>query len=296
MLPTVETLIVTLCSADRRQSILRAIESAKSQTGALVTPVIIINGQRFDPAFRQELEARTDIKVHYRTEGNLIAARKFGRETITAEFYSWLDDDDIYLPGAMEKRLAPMEDDPCVDAVISNGYKKLEGDQWLLFESAEIIAQDPIGALFRHNWLGAAGGLYRTSSISNDFFDASVRSLDMTYLALRLATEKNIHFLNEPTFRKNLTPGSLSTTAAWMIPARDVLRSMLAFPMTKTHRHMLRKKIGDAAHDLSDYYRCEGDVRQAWRNHISSLFAPHGLWRYGAYSRRLFLISAAGQK
>jgi glycosyltransferase involved in cell wall biosynthesis len=288
---TVETLIVTLCSGDRRESILRAIESAQSQPGAAVMPVIVINGQRYDPDFRAQLEARDDIRVHYLTEGNLFAARKFARESVTAAFFCWLDDDDIFLPGAIERRLKPLREDPRIDAVISNGFIREGSDQELLFDGAEVIERDPVAALFGKNWLAAAGGLFRTATISPDYFDASVRSLDMTYLALRLATEKEIRFLNEPTFRKNRSEGSLSTTDAWMLPARDTLQSMFRFPLNMRSRRMLRKKIGAALHDLSDYYRRAGDETQAWHNHLSSLASPGGLWRYGVYTRRLLFLS-----
>ena len=80
-----------------------------------------------------------------------------------------------------------------------------------------------------------------------------------------------------------------------MIPGQEVLRSMLKFPITERHRRMLRKKLGAAQHDLSDYYRSKGDGKRAWRNHLSSLVAPEGLWRYGAYTRKLLSISASAQ-
>lgn len=290
---TVQTLIVTLCSADRRDSILRAIESAQSQRGTDVTPVVVINGQRYRPELREELEARRDITVHYLTEGNLFAARRFAREAVTADYFCWLDDDDIYLPGAMERRLAPMLENPAVDAVIGNGYIREGADRRLLFDSARAIESDPVAALFRQNWLAAAGGLYRTAAISPDYFDPSVRSLDMTHLALRLATEKTLRFLDAPTFRKNKSAGSLSTTDAWMLPAKDTLRAMLEVPMTRRCRRLLREKIGEASHALSDYYRRDGDGSRAWTNHLSSLASPGGMWRYGAYTRRLISLSLA---
>jgi glycosyltransferase involved in cell wall biosynthesis len=291
---TLETLIVTLCSADRRDSILRAIDSVLSQDGGEMIPVIVINGQRYDAKFRQQLEDRKDLRVVYLSEGNLFLARKAAREAVTAEYFSWLDDDDIYFPGAMKKRLAPMVEDPTIDVVISNGIIKEPDTERLLFDSAADVQADPIAALFKQNWLAAGGGLYRTSSIPTDYFDASVRSLDMTHLALRLAIEKNIRFIEDSTFRKNKTPGSVSSTIAWMLPASETLRLMLDFPLSNQHRRMLRTKLGDAQHVLSDYYRQNGNRKDAWRNHLASLASPGGLLKYGAYTRRLIFPSLTG--
>ena len=119
MTATVEVLIPTLCSAERRASIERAIQSVLDQTACIVTPVIVINGSRFDAKLRQALERRPDIRVHYLEEPNLFAARRFARQSVTADFYCWLDDDDVYLPGAIKRRLEALLADASLDAVVS---------------------------------------------------------------------------------------------------------------------------------------------------------------------------------
>ena len=176
-------------------------------------------------------------------------------------------------------------------AQVSNGYVRTEAGQDLLFDSAAAIEVDPIKALLTRNWLAAAGGLYRTSSISEDFFNPSIRSLDMTYLALRLAMEKRICFVDQPTFRKNKTGGSVSTSDAWMLAAKDTLQAMLELPLMAHHRSMLEQKIGAAWHDLADYHCRTGNTYQAWVNHAHCLVAPRGLSRYGGFTGRLMLRS-----
>ncbi|MCL4747051.1 MAG: glycosyltransferase family 2 protein [Burkholderiaceae bacterium] len=289
--PAVEVLMPTLCSAARRASIERAIESILSQTGCVATPVLVINGERFDPQFRSELEQRPGLRVHHLPEPDLFAARRFARRSVSAEFFGWLDDDDVYLQGALQRRLAPLLSDPALDVVVSNGWI-VEGEKTRpLFEDAAAVASAPLAALMKANWLGAAGGLYRTASVSPDYFDASVRSLDMTFLAFRLALERKIAFVAEPTFRKNRTPGSVSASVGWMLPAAGVLERMSTFPMDPALRRALLRKLSAAHHDIAEHYRNRGDAPLAWRHHLRSVSGPSGLWRYGPYTRKLLGLS-----
>ncbi len=285
--PAVEILMPTLCSAARRESIERAIASVLAQTGCVATPVLVINGNRFDPQFRLELEQRPGLRVHYLPEPDLFAARRFARRSVRTEFFGWLDDDDVYLPGALQSRLAPLLSDSTLDVVVSNGWI-VEGEETRpLFDDADTVGRDPLAALMHANWLGAAGGLYRTASVSPDYFDASVRSLDMTFLALRLALERKLAFIAEPTFRKNRTPGSVSASVGWMLPAAGVLERMASLPVDAALRRAIRSKLSAAHHDISEHYRKQGETSLAWRHHLRSISVPSGLWRYGLYTRRL---------
>ena len=119
-LVAIEVLIVSLCLAERRTAILRALETIVSQEGVKATPVIVVNGKRYDPALFEELKARSDLRVIYQEEPSIFLARRLAREKLEAPFFAMLDDDDELLPGALKARLEPLLKDPSLDVVVGN--------------------------------------------------------------------------------------------------------------------------------------------------------------------------------
>ena len=93
------------------------------------------------------------------------------------------------------------------------------------------IRRDPLLSLMRSNWLATASALFRTQSVPADFFDVTIRSNDMTFLAFRLALEKTVTFIDAPTYRKTYSPDSISLTEEWALPALATLEKMLTFSM-----------------------------------------------------------------
>jgi hypothetical protein len=203
-----------------------------------------------------------------------------------------LDDDDELLPGALRARAAALLRDSSVDAVISNGYViEPNGREDLTLDAIDSIRLDPLGQLMTGNWLATASGLFRSTSITEDYFDTTLKSNDMTYLAFRLALEKKIAFLDAPTYRKRYSPDSISLTAAWNLPATDTLEKMLRFEMPALVRRRIRRKLGQLQHDLSSYHLAQGDLWSSWHYHLRSLTQPSGILRYGLFTRKV--IAAA---
>src|SRR5687767_6369859 len=162
----IEVLIVSLCKAERRNSILKALDSVVSQEGVSATPIVVVNGSRYDPLLFDELKARGDMRVVYQTQPSIFLARRLAREKNRAPFFAMLDDDDELLPGALQKRLQPLLDDPALDAVITNGYVMDGTRQQFVLTSVDAIRKDPLGELMSANWLATASGLFRASSIT----------------------------------------------------------------------------------------------------------------------------------
>src|ERR1700757_5142491 len=117
MRPQISVVIATSCEATRREKIRRAISSVLSQQGPPLQLLIIVNGQRYDAALFEELKADSRLKVHYRELGSFPAALKDGRHLAGGEFFTFLDDDDALLPGALGMRLEAVE---TVDWLASN--------------------------------------------------------------------------------------------------------------------------------------------------------------------------------
>src|SRR5262245_24830754 len=123
----ITTIIPTLCEASRARSLLCAIDSVLAASSSPVRLIIVVNGQRFDPELVANLRGRVDIEVVQVAEGSLTRAHLTGRQQVLTPYFSFLDDDDEYLPGALDLRRRALEQDPDADLVVTNGYHYGEG-------------------------------------------------------------------------------------------------------------------------------------------------------------------------
>lgn len=284
-------IIPTMASSRRADLLRRAIRSVTTDQATKAIPIVVANGDDFDPAVLDNLEADRSIRFFHREEDNLPKARNFGRRKVETPYFGFLDDDDEYFSGALSARLRPMLADRSVDAVVANGYCITGDRREEVIPDIDAVTADPAGALMESNWLSSCGGLYRTDSIGIDYFDPNIRYLEWTYLAFRLALEKRLVFVPEATFAVHDTPFSLSKSPEYKDAIPGVLECMLAMDMPARLRRKVRAKLSEALHNRSNYFLQRGEVGKAWRHHARSLNAPTALLRYGLFTRHLILAA-----
>lgn len=289
----VSVIIPTLASAERTDLLARAIKSIFTGHGDDVVLIVVANGNRFDPETIATLKSRPDIRFIYREEGSAAAARLAGRKAVDTEFFATLDDDDEFLPQAFATRLRYLREDPALDVVITNGYRRHGDVEVVDFPDFASFSQDPLRHLMDTCWLQPAGGLYRTETVTPALFEMPF-SMEWTYLALTLALRCKLRFVDVPTYRMHReTPGSLSASWHWQARAPEALRRMLALGAPQNIRRRLKQKHADSLHALSDGARANGDWKAAWRYHLRSLLSPYGL-RYLPVTRKLLINEAYG--
>ena len=211
-------IIPTLAVTERSESLRRAIESLRTEKNPPAI-IVIVNGARFDPRVVCELSSLAYVKLLQIPNPSLPAALLEGRRLVSTPFFSFLDDDDEYLPGAISTRLQILDSFPEADFVVSNGLRNSHGVDKLALTFDQHTFTDPLGALFSSNWLASCGGLFRTSSVSTDLFENIPSYLEWTWLAFHLiSTNKKVAFLDEPTFRIHETPDSVRA-----LPGRELL-------------------------------------------------------------------------
>lgn len=282
----VTVIIPTLCDSARQATLSRAIESVLSQDGVTVELIVIVNGSRFDPGALDMRRADARFQVVYQEEGSLPAALRLGRTQTTGTYFAFLDDDDEYLPGALQARVAPFLLDPHLDVVATNGFHHTTTDSVYL-DNTRLINADPFAAMIQRNWLASCGGLYRSSAIHADFFDGKTKFFEWTLLAFRiLFAGHKVLFVDVPTFRVYDSQGSLSKSVEYQRAAAGFLEYLLTLHPPQRIRRALRRKLSAAQHDLSSQFLAAHDRANAWRYHLKSLTGP-GAWRYLAYTRRL---------
>jgi glycosyltransferase involved in cell wall biosynthesis len=285
-LPSISVIIPTTCERARWASLERAIAGILAQDGVAAQLIVVVNGNRYDPDCFEALKRKQGVSVLYRSVGSAPLAQTAGRAAVSTPFFAFLDDDDDYLPGALATRVAPLLADPALDFVVTNGYRARGGiDERAISDSGAIVA-DPLGALCEQNWMASCAGLFRTSSVGADYFDDPAPYMEWTYLAFRLTTRLRMRWIDQPTYRINDSPVSLSKSEVYLRSELDILKRILALPLPPSVRRAVRRKIGGASHAFAERARAQGQSAEALRFHLGSLAQPGG-WRYLLYSRKL---------
>lgn len=293
-LEAVSVIVPTTATTERQGSLLRAIDSIRAQRGVRAIPIVVANGARCDRALLDALAGRSDIRFVYRAEGNLPAALRKGRMLVETRFFAELDDDDELLPDALAVRLQPMAD-PAIDVVVTNGFIRAAGRDVVNLPDIATYQADPLAALMRNLWLAPCAGLFRTSTIGPEFFDGIPAYLEWTYLAMKIALRRNVHFLGRPTFIYNAsTSGSLSKSANYVLRQPAAIKAIMALNPPPPIMRQLERKHSAALHNASTWARMEGRYASAWKWHLLSL-AGRGGWRYLSYTRRLLRPAPAPQ-
>lgn len=277
--PRITIIIPTACSAQRADSLLRAIDSIHQASSGSTKIIVAANGPNIDAALAKQLAERPDLHYVFFEEGSSPKTLSIAMPLVETEFFGFLDDDDELLPNALMQRLSVLLSHPEAGLVVSNGYIRKSGEDIVCFRHMNKIRTDPLGALMLENWLPSCGGLYRTSSVGPLYFQDYHPYAEWSWLAFRLVLDnQKICVLDAPTFRINAdTPSSLSKSAEYRQNYINLYRKMLGLQPPHRIRAILRKKLAQACHDASDQALNNGRIGESIRYHVLSLSGWHGL-------------------
>jgi hypothetical protein len=271
----VTVIVPTQAMPERHALFKRAIESVLSQDGVRVVPLVVINGTNQDPVLVREIMADGRLRTATSAPG-LATALVVGRELVDTPFFAELDDDDIYLPGALSARLRALETLD-VDTVISNGLRRNAGGDVLHIPDTTAVARDPLRALCRANWLLPGSWLCRTDRVEPWLMRGMPAHLECTWLAVRFATRTRIHILERPTVVWHTdTPCAVTRTSEYVLGQVPGLKRILELELPPDVRDEFRRRLAPACHMIAELYLRSGRRGQAWRWHLRSLVEPGG--------------------
>lgn len=276
----------------RSKELKRAIASLSEQSSRDVVPLVVVNGDRFDRDLVQELRGNRDIRFHQIATPSVARARHEGRKQVDTQYFGFLDDDDEYLPDALQIKYRSFEANPDVEVVVGNGWHGADKRR-LVWEDTAAIVANPADVLLDSNWLGSCAALFKTEAVGAEVFDFSFSYFEWTYLAMQLALTRRMSFVPEPTFIIHDTPGSVSKSESYFEACPAMLGHVLELEMPRPLRQKVRRKVLAAHHDLSEHYRRRGMMSAAWKSHLRSMADLHGLFRYGLFTRRLLAAPPA---
>jgi hypothetical protein len=141
-------------------------------------------------------------------------------------------------------------------------------------------------ALGKQNWLASCAGLFRSATITADFFSNPAPYVEWTYLAYRLSVARRMHFVDVAGYRIHESATSLSKSDAYLNAELEVLQRVLALPLPAKVARAIRKKRGRTHHDCASRHLERGRMGAAWSHHLKSLVHPGGL-SWLLYSRKL---------
>lgn len=282
-----DVIIPTTGSAVRAASIRRAVASIRTAASSPVRVIAVVNGGKEDPAIVEWLRQQPDVLVILDARPSLPQALLKGRKAVCAPYFATLDDDDEYLPGALDRRIAALERAPGAALVVTNGYRHAKGRDDAYYTHLTSVAADPLSALFEANWLNSGNALYRTSMVTAADFADHYPYAEWTWLAFRLALRgEEIAVDHTPGFRIHDTPGSLSKSTAYFQAYLDLYDRMLSLRPPSPVRKLIHRRRSATWHDYSVKALQTSRHADAWKCHLRSLALPGGL-RYVSYTRRL---------
>ena len=285
--PAVSVIIPTLGLRERAASLRAAINSAIEQHGVSTTVIVVLNGHKRDPKVERELRDNVRITLVVRDAGGIPAALAAGRAQVRTPWFATLDDDDLYLPGALLLRVQALEKRPECAAAFTNGYIRSEMNDVLHVKGNRRIGDDPVNAMLDGNWALPGSWLCRSAMVGGDVFEDMPNHLECTYFVLRVATEHPIVWIDAPTIIYNVgSPSADSQSRAFVLGQVRALRRIVQLDLPDDVRHAYRMRIASAYHSAAEHERSAGALLAACRWHIGSLLQPAG-WRYAPFTRHL---------
>lgn len=289
-LAEVTVIVPTTASKEKFSLLIRAIESIRHSSSRRIEIITVVNGDRADPEVCQWLQSQADIQYERVIPPSAPLAVFHGRALVQTAYFSMLDDDDEYLPGGTDLKRAAFSHRSDADIVITSGLRCIDALDRDAMVDIERVPDAPLVSLFQSAWLASCNALFRSTSFPASFFADPHPYAEWTWLAFKLALAgQNIVAINQPTFRINDTPDSLSKSSSYHDAYQALYQRMLAMTPPPSIAKIIHTRIGSDWHDQSVRALQRGAIRDSFIFHLRSLTLPGGL-RYLTYTRHLVRI------
>lgn len=250
---------VVITTYNRAQFLQRAIESAFSSASDL--EVIVVDDCSTDNT-PEVCAHRSDIRyVRLNTNQGLANARNVGIAASSCEFIAFLDDDDLRLPGAIDKQLDRIKTD---DRLALCYGQALIGDAQRQLPTGEIYPSDcPEGDIFwqllEDNFIPMPSVLVRKSCLLDaGSFNVKLNLIEDWDMWLRLSERFLVAAVAEPVAihrKANAASDQMSSNSAALCKQALHVQQMAlartrAQAAARTKRRQVRSKLRNRAYDI----------------------------------------------
>jgi glycosyltransferase involved in cell wall biosynthesis len=250
---------IVIPTYNRARLLPRAIESARQAGSDL--EVLVVDDCSTDDT-REVCAGIEGIRyIGLQTNGGLANARNVGVAESSSEFVAFLDDDDLRLPGSLDKQLQALTSN---DQIVLCYGRALIGDARRQLPTGEIYPlRCPQGDIFwdllEDNFIPMPSVLARKSSLVNEGgFNTALKLIEDWDMWLRLSERFQVAVVEEPVaIHRKAVAGSeqmCSNAAAICKQAARVQRMALERPRARAsesaRRRHVRKKFRDRAYEI----------------------------------------------
>ena len=246
---TMPRISVIIPTYNRIELLPRAIESA--QSAGTEVEVVVVDDASTDGTANFCLN-RTDI-IYVRNAKNLrtAATRNVGLKVSSGEYIAFLDDDDLRLPGSLDKQASILDRDPSC-GIVYGQFLAADQSGKILDEQPqpiEFIEGDIFWDLIESNRFGCLTTLTRRSAIDivGNFDESSWMLVEDYDLWIRLAEKYAVRALREPVGiyrRPSADSGQWSSD-----PVKQLYRVANAFDSKWIHLDRVKNELdGDLNH------------------------------------------------
>jgi glycosyltransferase involved in cell wall biosynthesis len=218
---------VVVPTFNRWPMLAEALASVMAQKNVEFELIVVDDGSTDETAWRlptlaNQLAAQFPVRILRTENQGPAAARNRGVDAARAPFIAFLDSDDLWLPGKLQRQLAMMQRTPeCVasqtDEIwlrrgvrVNPGLRHRKRGGNFFFDSLRTCLVSPSAVMMRTSTFHELSG-----------FDEDMRAAEDYDLWLRLQLRHEVEFLPEPlAIRRAGHPGQLSAT----VPAIDRFR------------------------------------------------------------------------
>lgn len=275
---SVTTIIRTAAAPARARLLERALASVFAQEGVDSQCVVVVNGACPDPAILARLQNDGRLTCIVEPQAGKAEATAIGRLAVRTEFFTFLDDDDEFLPGGLALRARVLRANPELACVATNGEYVRDGRVEHVFRKSTRIAKDYAGLVLRHrNWLASCGGTFRSAQVGIEYFLDLPPHREWTLIAYRLASHLPVRFLDVATYRVHSTPQSQSKTQTYVESGVEVARAMMAWNTRARRIPAILRCENDAYRLACSHHRVTGDIARAWHYYRKSIMSPFGV-------------------
>jgi glycosyltransferase involved in cell wall biosynthesis len=251
-----------------------AIRSVQEQTADDLEIIVIDDGSTDET--QDVLAAIRDsrLRVHRIANSGVAVARNTGLQMARGQFIAFLDADDRWRPTKLERQLALMESEPELGLAFTNFVRFNEAGfaSSTLFDfnpgisavpsrpsrcgGGRVITGDTFSSIVSfHLPVWPVTVILRTVAARNVRFPPGVRVCEDLHFLLRLAPSVQAGYITEPLVEvRRHDSNSYSTIRELMEAGLFVYREVETEPMSAQHRHVLRRRIGEALIELSYYH------------------------------------------
>ncbi len=292
---SVTVIIRSLGQRARRDALRRAVTSVISQQGVHAECIVIFNGSDYDRDLIVWTLAQPRTRCLILDGPNKPEATYLGRALVASPFFSFLDDDDELLPGALARRVALMRRFPKTDCLATNGYYTENGATRLLYTDARPMQDHGYvqSLLDSRNWLASCGGLFRSETVKLSYFQDLPKHREWTVVAFRIASKLTVHFEDIPTFCVHSTAESESKKDSYIDAAVVTLDHWMNTTNDKEQMRIISRQRTAAFQRMCSHYRMRGNFPAAWSAYWNAIRSDGG-WRYAPYGALLLAQRTEG--